>query len=431
MNIEFLKDVVADQQEEMAKLLKGRKIIEREMTARYSGFVGKGIATVVMGVRRSGKSVFSHQLLGNREYQYVNFDDERLRRIKAEELNDVLKAFYELYGTVDFVLLDEVQNVDGWELFVNRLLRNGINVLATGSNSKLLSKELSTHLTGRYIQIELFPFSYREFLRYDDIEASEREFHITEKVSMIKRKLEEYIKIGGFPEVAKERDMHREYLSTLYHAILSKDVVTRYNIRLSEKFKDLSNYLISNPAELISFNRLKSLFDLKSTHTAMKYVSYLKEAYLIFPLDGFSFKSHEVIRSQKKIYPIDTGLVNAIGGPRGEKKGRLMECAVAIELLRRKAPDTGLYYWRDYQQHEVDFVVRKGADTDVLIQVCYDVEDKETRKREVQGLLKANKEIGGKMLVITWDFEGKEIIENREIKYVPLYKWLIKWGQTP
>ena len=428
MDAEQIKSVVVDQKEEAERVFSRERIIEREFIGNWRSAAETGQIKVVTGVRRSGKSTFALQLLSGKTYGYINFDDERLVGLKTADLNTVLQAFYQLFGDIKFVFLDEVQNVDGWELFASRLKRTGFNVFVTGSNARLLSKELATHLTGRHIPIEIFPFSFREFLTFDDFKIDKKALYSTKQRAFLLKKLQEYLEVGGFPEALKDREDARTYLSTLYSMILTRDVVGRQKIKYIKTIREISNYLVSNFARPITFNKIKDIFNLKSAHTSKNYVSYLEEAYLIFLVDKFSFKHKEVLASPKKVYVADTGIINAMAFKSGRNAGRLMENLVFIELMRKKSTDTFLeiYYWKDYAGKEVDFIIKRGLEIEQLIQVCYNVEDPDTKEREVKALVKASKELKCKnLLVITWDYEGKEEIKKRKIKFIPLWKWLL------
>ncbi len=429
MNVEEIKSVVVDQKQDIEKLSGGENLIERDFLETWGPFAKNDLIKVITGIRRAGKSVFSLQLLGNRNYGYINFDDERLVGLKAHDLNSVMQAFYELFGGIDSVFLDEVQNIDGWELFVNRLKREGLNVFVTGSNAKLLSRELATHLTGRHVPIEIFPFSFKEFLTFDDFKITEDTFYSTRKKALLMKKLGEYLSTGGFPEALKDRKNAKLYLSTLYSTILTRDVVSRRSIKYVRTIREISNYLMSNFSQPITFNKIRKLFDLKSVHTAKNYVSYLEEAYLVFFVDKFSFKYKEVAASPKKVYAIDTGMAKAMGFRTSENSGRLMENLVFIELARKRAIDNLLeiYYWKDYQQREVDFVIKKGLKVTQLIQVTHASDREDIEKRETRSLLKASKELKcNDLIVITWDYEGEESFKGKKIVYRPLSKWLLE-----
>lgn len=428
MNVAEIKSVIADQKEEIERVFRKERIIEREFLDMCRPLMESDLIKVITGVRRSGKSVFSLELLGGRDYGYINFDDERLIGIKTSDLNLVLQAFYELFGELKFVFLDEIQNIEGWELFVNRLKRAGLNVLVTGSNAKLLSRELATHLTGRHAPIEMFPFSFREFLLFAEFKAARKAFYSTKQKAFLIRKLQEYLELGGFPEVLKERENAKIYLATLYSTILTRDVVSRQRIKFIRTIREISNYLVSNFSKPITFNKIKNIFDLKSAHTSKNYISYLEESYLIFLLGKFSFKHKEVLASPKKVYAIDTGMVGALGFKSNENFGRLIENMVFIELARKRVLGRfqEFFYWKDYTGKEVDFVIKEGLKVKQLIQVTYASGRSEIEKRETVSLIKASEELRcNNLLILTWDFEGEEKIKGKKIIYTPLWKWLL------
>jgi len=384
----------------------------------------------ILGVRRCGKSVFSWLLLEDGEFGYVNFDDESLYGLKAKDLRQVLKAFYELYGSdVKYVILDEPQNVEGWELFANRLRRTK-KVIITGSNSKLLAGELATHLTGRHIDATLFPFSFREFLEYNNLspEHFQKYEYSTETHAKAEKMLEKYIMVGGFPEAYK---FGKDILKSTYRDIINKDVIKRHEIRNIHVVEDLSRYLISNFSGEMSFNKLKNVFGIKKVETIKNYVSYLSQTFLFFVLERFSFKLKQQMIAPKKVYCIDTGLINAISFRASKDLGKLMENLVVIELLRRKSywhDAWEIYYWKDHQQREVDFVIKEEQKVKQLIQVCYNIEDFNTKERELKALDKASKELKcNNLLVITWDYEAEEEFKEKMIRFVPLWKWLLRY----
>lgn len=422
-----LKAVLIAQKKDAEAILKDN-IIDREILESSRKYMDSNMIKVVTGIRRCGKSVLSFQLLNGRNFAYANFDDERLSEIRAKDFDDILEVLHETYGNFKYLFLDELQNIDKWELFVNRCRRQGYNVLLTGSNAKLLSKELATHLTGRYVELELYPFSFREYLRYLGKKYSEEDFYLPEKIGEIKKFLNDYIETGGFPEVLKYQEIRIRYLTDLYNAIIGKDIITRYNIRHSKALKDMASYLISNYGSFISYNRLKNIFNIKSVHTIENYVSYIAESYLAFQMLPFSFKVKEQLISPKKIYAIDTGMINAVSSKTFDNKSRLIENAVFLDILRRHGRE--LFYYKSKQQEEVDFVLKEGLKAKQLIQVCYSLDNEDTKKREIRALLKASEELKCKnLLVVTWDYEGEEETDGKKIIYAPLWKWLLKEPQ--
>lgn len=417
MEVEQIKRIVKDQEEEIKDTFKKERIIEREIGK--INFLKSNIL-VIIGVRRSGKSTLAHLLLKGKKYAYINFDDERLFGIKTDELNKVLEAFYQLYGETKYIILDEPQNVEGWELFVNRVQRRK-RLIVTGSNAKLLSKELATHLTGRYIDLPLYPFSFKEFLNYKKFIP---DIYLTESIAKTRNYLKRYIDNGGLPESFK---IGKRYILRLYEDIISKDIISRYKIKYIKDMKELSKFLVSNIASEMTYNKLKNMLNIKSVHTIKNYVDYLEASYLIFKLERFSFKLKKQILAPKKIYTIDTGIAN-IGFKFSKEYGKLMENTVAIELMREKSLDPliEIYYWKDHRQREVDFIVKKGTRIKKLIQVCYDIQKYGTKKREVDALTIASQELRcNNLLVITHEFEGEDTKNGKKIKFIPLWKWLL------
>lgn len=427
MELQDIKQIVIDQKKELDDSMKRERVIEREVLDDYKKHANYALIKVIQGVRRCGKSTLCYQLLKDKNFAYVNFDDERLASLETEDLNKVLESFYEIYEKFEFILLDEVQNVYGWELFVNRLKRQGLNVVLTGSNARLLSKELSTHLTGRHIPLELFPFSFREFLKYRGLEFNIKSL-TTEDKGLIKNKFNEYAQKGGFPEALKESVIAETYLRSLYSTIINKDVVLRNKVKYVKTLKDIASYLISNHSCQMSFNKIKNVFGLRSTHTALNYVSYLEESYLFFFLKRLSYKHKESLIANRKNYVIDTGLINALSVKFSQNKGRLYENIAAIELLRKKSlKDSDIFYWQDIHKNEVDFVIKQGMKTSQLIQVCYDPSDLVTKERETRSLLKASKELKCENLImLTEDKRGEEKADGKSIRLIPLWEWLLE-----
>ena len=414
--------VLSDQEAERKETLARSDIIMREVDSeKLLGYLAHPNILALLGIRRCGKSVLSWMLLNGKKYGYINFDDEALYGISASDLNSVLKAFYELYGDLDFLIFDEIQNVPGWELFANRMRRTK-KVLLTGSNSEMLSGELSTHLTGRHVDYVLYPFSFREYCAYKriDLEKISGDIHSTKTSAVMEKALGEYTVKGGLPESYLYGPA---ILKSIFGDIVSKDIKGRHSIRTGV-IEALAKYLVTNYSREMSYTKLKDAFRVKKIETMRNYVRYFQDAYLIFVLERFSYKLKEQAIAPKKVYCIDTGLINAMGCNFSENKGRLMENLVCTQLHRQsQVQNTEIYYWKNAKQQEVDYVVKSGTAVSELIQVCYDLGEAETKEREISALLTCGKELRCKnQTVITWDHE-----ENAEgIKYVPLWKWLIQ-----
>jgi len=418
-----MKNIVLGHKAERDELLRG-KYVPREGIQNARNSMQNNLIKVIIGPRRAGKSVFAIQMLEGLDFAYLNFDDERL--VGISDYDDLIKAIKQIYGNTQHVLFDEIQNLSRWELFVNRLQRRGFNIVITGSNSRLLSRELATHLTGRYAQFQIFPFSFSELLRLRNFTVDEA-IELKERQGILLNYLNEYIHTGGFPEILTKNIDPKSYVTSLFESILFKDIVKRYNVRFSKKLHDLGLYLITNHSNEFSYTRLKNAIDFKSVHTVENYIQYLSEAYLIFTVGRFSHKLKEQIKSPKKVYAYDTGTINAIKFKPSLDTGRLIENLTAVELLRRGME---YYCYKTKDGKEVDFAVREGLKISQLIQVCYETDRHQTKKREINALVKAGKETAcNNLTILTWDDEAEEIAHKKRIHYVPLWKWLTGVGE--
>jgi len=417
------KTIIKEQREEIESIEKKERIIERELFIKSKKFLLYPNTLVITGIRRCGKSIFSYLLAKKKKFGYINFDDERLSETKTEDLNKILQAFYELYDDIEYIILDEIQNVEKWELFVNRLRRTK-KVIVTGSNSELLSGELATHLTGRYIDIMLSPFSFREFLRFNQM--VELKAYTTKEKAKILKLLDKYLRLGGFPEVNKFGKM---ILVRIYNDIITKDILLRRKIKKIEEIKKLAKYLITNFCQETTYSKLAKILSIKQVSTISNLISYLEQSFLIFKLERFSFKLKQQFIAPKKFYCIDSGIIDAIAFKFSGNIGYFMENSVAVELQRKKSlnPLTEIYYWKNHQQNEVDFVVKYGKKIKQLIQVTYASSKDEIKEREIKSLIKASIELKcNDLLIITSDYEEKEKIKSKTIKFVPLWKWLLE-----
>lgn len=419
----MIRDILLLQKRELEQRL-SEPFIERGAADNYSGKLENPLIKVIIGPRRSGKSFFAiHFLKKQGNFGYVNFDDETLAG--SADYDGIVAAMNHVYGAPKYVLFDEIQNLPKWELFANRLQRQGYNLTLTGSNANLLSRELATHLTGRHVLIDVIPFSFREFLGFEKNELTTAE---------IREKLFEYLVYGGYPEPRMKHLDYKEYLSTLLTSTIYKDIVKRHKVRFAQGVEDLALYLLSNVAREYSYNTLSKMTRCKSVHTIEKYIGYLEEAFLFFRINRFSFKVREQLASNKKIYCIDNGFIHAKAFQTGPDRGRLYENAVAIRLKKAELDGrSSVYYWKNPQQEEVDFVVKEGTKVTQLIQVCCNVQNPETKKREIRALLKAGRELKcDNLTLITEDQdEGEEEAEwfgiKGRIKCVPLWKWLLSF----
>ncbi|MGN1376032.1 MAG: ATP-binding protein, partial [Prevotella sp.] len=388
MNEKDILRVLVDQQEEIANY-NANNWCERMEEQLFD--MESSLAQVVIGVRRSGKSTLCHKVLLQRNirYGYVNCDDDRLIDMSTSDLNIVLGCMYQLYGQeLKYIFLDEIQNVEGWHIFVNRLLRMGFHVFVTGSNAKLLSSELATHLTGRYNEIRLYPFSFLEYCKYKDIDVRDL---TTKAESMRKAALTEYLFEGGFPELFNIKNK-RAYVQGILEAVITKDIKHRYRLRNIDSLRIIAHHLINNTCQEINYNELAEIVGLGSPTTIKKYVGYLSQAFLIQQVQKLSFKSRERLRASNS-YVVDTGLIaNRENTLILENYGWRLENVVFIELLRRCAPQfMDIYYYKpSSRSKEVDFAVCKQGKVKQLLQVAYYIDEPKTFKREVDALIQAS-----------------------------------------
>jgi len=392
----LIKEVIAKQSQEKESLSR-LKYVDRTKAVKGSELMSSPLIKVVLGPRRAGKSVFSLMLLKGKSFLYFNFDDPVLVGEKLD-LYELVDELHKFYGETKFVLFDEIQNLKGWELFANRLHRQGYNLVLTGSNANLLSMELATHLTGRHLPIEILPFDFQEFLKAKNFS------NLDQKPELLKL-LEQYMTFGGFPEVVTKNQHPRGYLDVLFDSLLFKDVVKRHKVRFSEQIDQLGSYLINNVSNQYSFRKIANILKFKSDVTLERYLKYLEEAYIIFSLSGFSAKAGERLRSPKKIYTVDNGFVASKAVQHSSDNGKLMENLVFTEFVKRGfEPNRELFYYKTRNGREVDFAIMNGHEISKLIQVCYDVRSSDVEQREVKSLIEAGDELKvDNLTVLTWD----------------------------
>ena len=413
--------IISDQKDELRV---SSKWISRQKESAIN--LDSDLAQIVIGVRRSGKSTLCMKRLleSGVNFAYVNFDDERFLDLSPQELNDVLSALYRVYGNFTHLFLDEVQNIKGWHLFVNRLLRQGIKMILTGSNANLLSSELSTHLTGRYNQIELYPFSFSEFCDYHQTEKTSLS---TKAQALRMRLLDEYMERGGFPELLSENSSD-DYIPSLLHAILFKDICKRYKIRYPDVLERLANILLDNYCQEISYNKIAKTLNVSSVHTVQRYIDYLSEAYLTCNAFKFSFKSMQR-QTNRKAYAIDPTFVLQRGNTiMLENKGWMIENIVYLELRRRFHKETQSIFYIRQTDFEVDFVVSESSHILQLIQVTYNWSTPSAKqiRRELGGLTKGSTltHCNNLLLIIYDGQEGSIDYEGKSINIIKAANWL-------
>jgi hypothetical protein len=418
----MIKEVILSQQNALNNIL-NKKYILRDNKLDLSR--NNPLIKVIIGPRRSGKSYFAvHKLKEAGNFGYVNFDEERFQNLDNND--EIIEAVNSIYNKPQFLLLDEIQNLHKWELFVNRLQREGYKLVLTGSNSNLLSSELSTHLTGRYLPYFIFPFSYKEYLRVFNSGTD------VSNVSNLKSRLSDYSESGGYPETLLFDIDSKNYIETLLQSILLKDIIKRYRIRLVNEIEKLANYAVINSGSEFSYVKVAKHLRIGSDKTVEKYLKYFENAFLIFQLNRFSYKYKNQISYNKKLYAYDNSLLKANEYFYGMNKGKLLENLIAI-YLKRVALETNekIYYYKTKNNYEVDFLVEKNGKVLKLIQVCYDLSNIETYERETRSLLIAGRELGcNNLLLINLEKETEKEYEHagkkQIIKFVAAYNVLIK-----
>jgi len=417
MERELLKQVIADQREYRSP----KNFFSRTLTEIILRFVDDPSILILSGIRRSGKSTIQRLLqleLMKSDY-YLNFDDERLIHFQVEDFQMLLEVLIELFGEQSTFYFDEIQNIEGWERFVRRLYEQGKKIYITGSNAKLLSKELGTHLTGRYIQFEVYPLSFREIIRHKYPEAFSKKALSTNDVGMIQHHFSNYLKNGGIPEYVKFEKP--EYLKDLFEGILYRDIITRYKINNEKPLREAAYYLASNIGKEFSYTKLGEIVGLGSPHTIVNYCNYLEQCYLYFFVSRYSDSLKKQIQYNKKCYMIDPALIRTTGFRVSEDRGRLLENIVFLHL---KMQNKEIYFHKD--KKECDFILREGNQIVQAIQVTTNLSDEEVKNREINGLVEAissyNLQEG---LILTENEQASMEVNGFLITIIPIWKWLL------
>lgn len=397
-----MKTTILNQRAERDELL-SRPYQQRHTKYDADELLQNQLIKLITGPRRVGKSVFALLMLQGKNFAYLNFDDNQL--LEKWDENLAMSALDDVYPDYDFMLLDEIQNLPDWDLWVSKLYRRGKNLIITGSNANMLSSEMATVLTGRYLQIEMLPFSLDETMRWKNI-SPDREEQTAQAIVLA----DDYMRNGGYPETIPARGITKNYLSTLFDSILLKDVAQRHNVRNTTDLYNLATYLLSNFCNPISANELAGELGLSSVATTKKFCDYLNEPYLFFYLPRFNNKLKLMNKAPKKVYVVDNGFVQSTAFNLSENLGRLLENQVFVELLRRGyIPGQTLFYYRTRNDKEIDFVTRKGTKVEQLIQVCYDMTSEKTRKRELDALVEAAEELHCDNLLVITNNQEEEI----------------------
>ncbi len=414
-----MKTLILTQRKERDELM-SRPYLTRRNNQDVDLLLNSHLIKLITGPRRVGKSTQALLMLRNKNFAYLNFDSQQL--LDAWNANLVMRLLEDVYPGYEYLLLDEVQNLDAWDLWVSELFRLGKNLVITGSNAKMLSSEMATVLTGKYLQVEMLPFSLEEFFDWNQLNIHELKPEQETDASVL---TDDYMRNGGYPEVVASRQLTRSYLDTLFDSIVWKDVAKRHNVRNITDLNDLAIYLVSNFCNPISANELTDELGFASVTTTKKFMDYLHEPYLFYYLPRYNNKLKLMKKAPRKVYVVDNGFVAAKAFSLSDNLGRLLENQVFIELIRRGFDtDKTMFYYHSRNDKEVDFVLRKGAHIERLVQVCYDISSPKTEKREVDAIIESAEELRCNNLTIVTNNDERTIEKNGyKINVVPISKF--------
>lgn len=379
------------------------------------------LITIISGIRRCGKSVLLQEIRNNEDEKdyFLNFDDDRLINFKVDDFQLLYETLIELYGLQTTFYFDEIQNIKGWERFIRRLFDYGNKIFVTGSNANMLSKELGTHLTGRYQLVELFPFSFKEFLKASKFKLNIQNVYSTKEKSLLVKKYNEYFSLGGFPYYIVHQN--KDYLKILTDNILYRDVMVRNKILKENEIFELIRFTSSNVSKPITYNSLRKVINVKQAATVRQYLQYIENTYLIFLVNKFDYSLKNQMYNPKKVYYIDNAIAILNGFHFSEDRGRLLENQVYIALRR-----LGKEIFYHNVAKECDFVVFEKNKVVEAIQVTSSLSDEKTRKRETEGLIDALKTHDlDEGLILTEYEENKLFVQGKKINILPVWKWML------
>lgn len=404
--------------------------------SRLEALFSSNQVITITGPRRAGKSFVMRQMIQKminfgrnpNDIMHINLEDSRFTESGVSLLDKIFETYreYKHPKNTPIIFVDEIQEIKGFEKWVRMMHElSKAKLIISGSNALLLSQELGTLLTGRHLDMDVFPLSFGEFLSFNNISLTDKLDFVT-KQSQIRGALREYMEYGSFPEVVLS-EQKKEILLSYFEDVITKDLLRRYRIKNIQDIRVIAKYYLSNIAVLSTYKSIERSLNMSIT-SVKNYTTYLEQAYLVFPLKRFSFKVKEQEKSPRKMYAIDTGLCNAVGFKFSQGYGRLAENIVFLTLKRQQSRNPGveLFYWKDIHHSEVDFVIKDGLKITNLIQVCWDMQDEKTKNRELRSLHKAMQELNIANATILTELEqGEEKINGRTVNVVPLWKWLL------
>lgn len=408
-----MKNAILNQRKERDDLL-ARSYVPRQTIYDFEELLSRPAIKLLTGPRRVGKSTQALLMLRGKNFAYLNFDDDELLKKWNEGLAEELLG--EVYPNYEYLLLDEVQNIKGWDVWVGKLYRRGVNLVITGSNANMLSSEMATVLTGRYLEIRMLPFSLAEIFTFNKIDLTKKDPLKIESVQS------DFLKNGGYPETISQRTIASAYLQTLFDSIVYRDVVRRHKVRKAMDLNNVAMFLLSNFTGTFSYNNVAEDLGLSSVGSTKKFMDYLHEPFLFYYLDRYDNKLKLMKKAPRKVYVVDNGFVTARAFNLGDNLGRLLENQVFIELLHRGySTEKTLFYYRSRNDKESDFVLREGNRIKRLVQVCYDLSKSKTEKREVDSLVECAGELGcNDLTIVTWNEERVIEKDGYTVKVVPV-----------
>lgn len=416
---DLLKQIILEQQEILHA--QNKRYVQRYIADEW---LQTSEILIISGIRRCGKSVLMQQIrdrLVEKDF-FFNFDDERLANFKLDDFQKLQECFVELFGEQHTYYFDEIQNIEGWERFVRRLYNAGNKIVITGSNARMLSRELGTHLTGRYIQVEIYPFSFQEYLAMNEIPVNAKTLYTTTGRATMVKSFVKYMECGGFPKFLQDGSV--SYLTSLYESIIYRDILTRNGLTNEKEMLELMFYLASNATKRVTYSSLGKVVGIQHPDTIKNYLEYIQQTYLIFQLFRYDPSVKKQMMSPKKIYFVDNAIIKRIGFNATENNGVFLENLVFIELKRR---GWDVYYYAD--KKECDFIVRKGLHISDAYQVTLKMDSPQTREREIAGVREAMQAYSlSKGYILT--FEGKETInfdDGTIVEVIPVWEWILQY----
>ena len=416
---DLLKQIILEQQEILHA--PNKRYVQRYIADEW---LQTSEILIISGIRRCGKSVLMQQMrdrLVEKDF-FFNFDDERLANFKLDDFQKLQECFVELFGEQHTYYFDEIQNIEGWERFVRRLYNAGNKIIITGSNARMLSRELGTHLTGRYIQVEIYPFSFQEYLAMNEIPVNAKTLYTTTGRATMVKSFVKYMECGGFPKFLQDGSV--SYLTSLYESIIYRDILTRNGLTNEKEMLEMMFYLASNATKRITYSSLGKVVGIQHPDTIKNYLEYIQQTYLISQMFRYDPSVKKQMMSPKKIYFVDNAIIKRIGFNATENNGVFLENLVFIELKRR---GWDVYYYAD--KKECDFIVRKGLHISDAYQVTLKMDSPQTREREIAGVREAMQAYSlSKGYILT--FEGKETInfdDGTIVEVVPVWEWILQY----